>query len=300
MRKGGQARGTSSRHTSHVRSTTRRDYQARILRVLTYLQERLDEDVDLPSLARIACFSPFHFHRVFRGMVGESIQEHLRRLRLERAASRLKRGTSPVTRLAFDAGYRTHESFTRAFKALFGLSPAAYRRAKRPPVPRRPTPRPRPLEVEIRRLPPLRVAFTRHVGSYSKVGAAWDRLLPCLGKEGLLGGGSRFIGVCFDDPDVTPPARIRYEACVALDVPFSPAGDIGLRTIPGGEHAVALHVGPYRRLGETYRRLFGEWLPRSGREARDIPSFEVYLNDPNSEAPKDLLTEIHLPLKGRA
>ena len=225
-----------------MRTTTRADYQARLLRVLAHLDAHLDEDVDLAALAKIACFSPFHFHRIFSGMVGESVKAHVRRLRLERAAGLLKRGTSPVTVLAFDAGFRSHEAFTRAFKALFGVSPLAYRRSRRPLPTRRPSSGGRMADVAVKRLPPQRVAFLRHVGPYSSVGAAWERLLPRLGKDGLLGGGSRFIGVCLDDPDVTPGARIRYDACVTLDGPFEPRDEIGLRTIPGGEKALAVEV----------------------------------------------------------
>jgi AraC family transcriptional regulator len=278
-----------------VRTTTLRDYKARILRVLTHIQRHLDEDVDLPALAKVACFSPFHFHRVFSGMVGESLKEHVRRLRLERAAGRLKRGTSSVTALAFDAGFQSPEAFTRAFKALFGVSPARYRGEKRPTPARRGI----AMDVDLLRLPPARVAFVRHVGPYRSVGAAWERLLPRLGKEGWLGAGSRFIGVCFDDPDVTPAARIRYDACVTVDAAFTPRDEIGLRTIPGGDYARATHAGPYAKLGASYRRLLGEWLPRSGRELRDVPCFEVYQNDPETTAPKDLLTDLYVPLKGK-
>ncbi|MBN2448597.1 MAG: helix-turn-helix transcriptional regulator, partial [Phycisphaerae bacterium] len=119
-----------------MKTRTQRDYEERILRVLVHIQAHLDEAFDLDELAAIACFSPFHFHRVFRGMVGEPVKEHVRRLRLERAAYRLKTTAEQVTRLAFDAGYETHESFTRAFSAHFGQAPSQYRELHRvAPVP---------------------------------------------------------------------------------------------------------------------------------------------------------------------
>ena len=80
-----------------------------------HIQHHLDEAVSLDELAALAHFSPYHFHRIFRGMVGESVMEHVRRLRLERAAHRLKFSDEPITRIAFEAGYETHEAFTRAF-----------------------------------------------------------------------------------------------------------------------------------------------------------------------------------------
>ncbi len=291
------------------------DYKTRILRVLIHIQQHLDDELRLEELAAVACFSPYHFHRVFRGMVGEPVKEYVRRLRLERAAARLKLGSEPVIQLALAAGYETHEAFTRAFRAAFGLSPARFRLQRSPAaalgapsgVHYRDGRPPRhfisnragvqTMNVQIEVLEPKRVAFMRHVGPYGDVRATWDRLLPWLGKEGLLCGDVQCIGICHDDPDVTPPDRIRYDACVTVDERFAPTGDIGVQTIPGGEYAVTTHFGPYSKLGETYVKLLGQWLPRSGRALRSTPCFEVYLNDPGSTDPEDLLTDIYAPLE---
>jgi len=69
-----------------MRAETEQSYKERVLRVLMYIHSHLDETMSLEDLAGIAHFSPFHFHRIFRGMTGESVKEHIRRLRLERAA----------------------------------------------------------------------------------------------------------------------------------------------------------------------------------------------------------------------
>src|SRR5437773_11110991 len=110
-----------------MRSQTEQAYKERLLRVLVYIQQHLDETIALDDLARVAHFSPYHFHRLFRGMVGESVMEHVRRLRLERAAHRLKFTDEPVTRIAFQAGYETHEAFSRAFRGMFDQSPSQFR-----------------------------------------------------------------------------------------------------------------------------------------------------------------------------
>ena len=120
------------------------------------------------------------------------------------------------------------------------------------------------MEVKIEIRKPVRVAFMRHVGPYSEVGQTWDKLLPALGKEGFLGGDAQFIGICHDDPEVTPPDKIRYDACVTVDDAFVPQGDIGVQVVAGGAYARTTHFGPYQKLGETYTRLLGQWLPRSG------------------------------------
>lgn len=110
-----------------MKETTLEQYKERMLRVLVHIQQHLDEELSLEGLAGVAAFSPYHFHRIFRGMLGEPVKEHIRRLRLERAAMRLKHSDMPVTMIAFEAGYETHEAFTRAFKAMGGLSPSEFR-----------------------------------------------------------------------------------------------------------------------------------------------------------------------------
>jgi AraC family transcriptional regulator len=298
-----------------MKPSTLDDYKQRILRVLVHVQCHLDDELALADLARLACFSLFHFHRIFSGMMGESVKEHVRRLRLERAAIQLKLNRQPVTQIALRAGYEAHEAFTRAFKAAYGIAPTHFR-SKRSPMVTVPAPsgvhyragaplkslkasrsEGQIMNVTIQRIEPMRVTFLRHVGPYNDVSATWDKLLPALGKEGLLGGNSRFIGICHDDPEVTPSKKIRYDACVTIDTSFTPTGDIGVQTIAGGEYAITTHFGSYEKLGETYAKLFGQWLPRSGRELRSLPCFEIYLNDPESTEPEELLTDIYVPLE---
>jgi AraC family transcriptional regulator len=293
------------------------DHQERMLRVLVHLQRHLDEDLSLKELARVACFSPYHFHHIFTGMMGESLKEHVRRLRLERAATQLKLGEQSVTNIALDAGYQNHESFTRAFRAAFGVAPSRFRSAKSPraAIAARSGVHYRTdgklsafkpakqgaddFHVTVKTLKPMRVAFMRHTGPYDQVGTTWDKLLPLLGKEGFLGGDTLFIGIPHDDPDVTQPHRLRYDACVSVDAKFQPRRNIGAQTIEGGDYAVATHFGPYAKLSGSYARLLGQWLPRSGRELRALPCFEIYLNSPEGTDPEDLITDIHAPLEPR-
>jgi predicted dithiol-disulfide oxidoreductase (DUF899 family)/AraC-like DNA-binding protein len=110
-------------------SRTEGEYVAAISDVLTYVQAHLDDGLTPHQLAQVACFSEHHFHRVFRAVVGESVMDHVRRLRLERAAFELKTSRRSVGSIALDAGYGAQEAFTRMFQAYFGLSPRLYRQA---------------------------------------------------------------------------------------------------------------------------------------------------------------------------
>ena len=299
------------------RPTTKKDYTERILRVLVHIQQNLDEALPLENLAAIAHFSSFHFHRIFRGMVGESVMQYVRRLRLERAAQRLKHSDQPVTMIAFEAGYEAHEAFTRAFRSAFDCSPSEFR-SKRGAIAGIDAPsgvhlvaadadmtfNPIKLEemslnVEIKTIEPMRVAFVRHVGPYHEVGKAWEQLCDWAGRHCLFGPNIQMFGACYDDPEVTPPEKIRYDACITLDeaTKVEAEGEIGLCTIPGGRYAVTLHEGPYEKFIDTYAFLYGQWIAASKYEPADGPSLEFYLNDPNTTDPEDLQTEVCVPIR---
>jgi AraC family transcriptional regulator len=287
-----------------VKPATEQDYHERIVRTLVYIQEHLDDALKLEQVASVAAFSEFHFHRIFRSLVGETIKQYVRRLRLERAARDLKRLDDPVTQIALQSRFETHESFTRAFVDMFGLSPSAYRTTHkhvpdadsgdvpgyRPPVYEDVPP------VEVKELPPMRLVFLRHVGPYSQVGATWGRLMTWAGVRGLLGPNMKLLGIVYDDPDVTPPDKVRYEAAVTVSSQVQPEGEFGVMEFAGGRYVVVEHKGLYEELGKTYQRIYGGWLPKSGYQLRDVPAFEQYLNSPRNTKPEDLATLIHVPL----
>lgn len=280
-----------------MRDGTIESYQERMQRVLVHIENHLDAPLPLADLAAVACFSPYHFHRVFRGMTGESVKEHVRRLRLERAARRLKFSDDAVTAIALDSGYQTPESFTRAFQAMFGDAPSAYRQGAREFAPPPPTAALPPIEARIVRLGPLRVAFVRHVGAYDEVGVAWGKLMAWAGRRGLFGPSMQApLGVLHDDPEITAPESLRYDAALVVGPSVAPEGEVGVQDLPAAEYAMATHRGPYNQLGDTYARIAGQWLPSSGRELATAPGLEIYRNSPFAVRPEDLVTEIHLPL----
>jgi AraC family transcriptional regulator len=205
-----------------IKASTAQDYRERIVRTLVYIQQHLDDDADINAAASEAAFSPFHFHRIFRGLVGETLRKQVRRLRLERAARHLKqRPGESIVQLALEAGFETHESFTRAFHNMFNVSPSAYRDAHKPApdsasgthlddvsgyhAPGHPDVPP----VELKDLPPARIVFLRHVGPYHEVGATWGRLMSWAGKRRLLGPGMKLIGIVHDDPDSARQGPLR-------------------------------------------------------------------------------------------
>jgi AraC family transcriptional regulator len=283
------------------RTTTRSDYAERLERVFLWLADHLDDTLDLTRLAEVACLSPYHFHRVYRSMQGETAADTVRRLRLHRAAVELITGELPIPRVARRAGYGSQEAFTRAFKAAYGVPPARYRAsfvptqtAHRLEVAMETTTN---YEATIRTTPALRVAALPHRGEYQSIGSTFERVMALAAGQGLLGADTRTFGIYYDDPMATPVSALRSDACVVIPEGRTPAGDLQLREIRGGRYAVVLHVGPYAELERPYRWLYGTWLAQSGEEPADAPSVEAYLNDARLVPPTGLETEIWLPLR---
>lgn len=287
-------------------------YNERMMEVLLFIQRNLDRELPPEELAEAACFSVVHFHRIFKGMIGESLKEHIRRLRLEKAAYKLCYENDTIINISLDAQYESPETFSRAFKKMFKMPPSDYRVKSRevsaPPVscgihysPDISTGKlkinnlPLTIKIEIRERQDTSVAFVRHIGSYFEVKKAWDKLCEWAEPKGLLNLHTEFLGLCYDSPSVPPSGKIRYDACISTPGNLLPEGEIGIQTIPGGKYAVGTHYGPYDGLEEACKELYGKWLPASKYQLRnDTPYFEKYINEPETTSPEDLITEIYL------
>ncbi len=282
-----------------LKEITKLDYAKRMDTVLEYIQDHLDDELPLYRLADIACFSQYHFHRIFTGMVGESVKSYIRRLRLERAAGKLKQTDAAVTMIAFDAGFETHEAFTRAFRKIFGVSPLCYRKASKVDLHKKTKNywKESTMNVEIVTMEAMDVVFVRHIGPYDMCGAAWEKLCQWAAPKGLMQPGVTFLGLSYDDPQVTPPEKLRYEACIEVIPPVEVEAPVGLKHIKAGRYAMGTHLGPYDRLAETYAMLCGQWIPQNGHEIDDRACAEIYRNNPEDTQPEDLITDIYIPLK---
>jgi len=152
------------------------------------------------------------------------------------------------------------------------------------------------IEVEVARREPVRLAGLTHVGPYHEIGAAFERLAAQAGARGLLGPDARMFAIYFDDAHAKPERELRSFAGMRAPEGLEPWQGLEIIEIPGGETASYVHVGPYAELEAAYQRLYGGWLPRSGRDPADRPAYEEYLNDPTGLPPSEWRTRIHLPL----
>lgn len=100
-----------------------------IEKVIAYISERLDEKLTLAQLSEVACFSRYHFHRLFTAYTGLSLQQYIRWLRLRRAAYQLIiHDDKSIINIAIEAGFESHVAFSRVFKQTCGKTPSEFRR----------------------------------------------------------------------------------------------------------------------------------------------------------------------------
>ncbi len=273
-------------------------YEKRLSRVTAYIHDHLDEDMDLNRLAEIACLSPYHWHRIYRAVYGETIAATVKRVRLHRAAGYLAQSSMSVEEVARKTGYRNLQSFTRIFGSVFGMPPAQYRQngshtrfqtLTREEVDGM-------YDVTIKTVPDMIAATLDHTGSYMEVGRTFETLFGWLGTRDLLKPETRAVGIYYDDPEAVPEDKLRSRAGIVVTKGFPIEEPLDLTDIPGGQYAVLRYKGPYADMHAAYQWFFSEWLRESDREAGDAPMFEEYLNDPRDTPPTELLTDIFMPL----
>ncbi len=305
-----------------VKAETRSFYEQAVLKAAERVVSSLDEALDLEQLAKLAALSPYHFHRIFRGLLGETPLELHRRLRLERAAFRLLAEETSIVAIAVDAGYDTHEAFTRVFRARYAHSPTEFRQQGRAACPARE----RALQVEIaarsgihfvpqcaalnvhflkgeetmnvekKQLPAMRLATLHHRGAYNRISEAFARLGEIAGRAGLFTSKPTMLALYYDDPETTAEAELGSDAAVVVAENAKIPEGLAEKRIAAGRFACTTHVGPYEQLGDAWARFMGHWLPASGERMGEGTTFEIYVNNPIEVPKEQLITELYIPL----
>lgn len=283
------------------REETTSRHQEAVHAVRLHCETHLDDDLRLSALARIVGFSPHHFHRIFRSVAGEAPRDFVLRLRLERAAYRLKISPDHVLLLAVEAGFASHETFSRAFQRHFGMSPTAFRAALREyraiarshlasrtvagftddtPFTLRFDLQAEPLAVEV--MPARHLLCLRHegydFGSADPSGffARWDPLVEYAELNGIPYSPDTLIGIAHDDPYVTDESHLRFDACVVIDGPVDVGYPLSYRALPAGLCVTRRHAGGAEEIARTFSLIGVKWLTSDNYGLGPGAPFEVH------------------------
>ncbi len=279
-----------------------------IQKVLYFIEKNLDVALELDDLARIAGYSKYHFSRSFKLSTGESITDYVTRLRLEKAQLKVIQKTSIID-VALDVGYETPNGFNKAFKKTFGITPLKYKKIKKDFLDKfkgklMQTPQEVQLEDKF-------VIFTRQTGDYhTSTEIAWDRLRNNLASFEQISQNqectnlnlqeAQLFGICHDDPTVTKPENIRYDACIYWDdesSKFLQKHNFETKKIDGGKYIMTKHFGNCEGNLDNWLALYN-WCEQNNYKFRDLPPFEKYVNVLEVTNPEDIITEMYIPVEG--
>ena len=282
-----------------MKNITYNDYIQRINKVVAYINNHLDETLDLKTLANEAALSDFHFHRIFKALKGEAIGGYITRLRLE-ATGRLLRYTAlTIEEIAFNIGYETPASLSKAFKKQYGISPTEYRTNKDTYIMKKEIINP-DLALKapkIVTLEPKNLIYVALTGAYGSLdyGKAYEQLWAVIKAQKLFTKGIESICISYDDPKITEGSLQRSDVCLAIHKSATPQEEVSCKTLAGGKYAVFFYQGSYENLSQVYDTAV-RWVIDHEYTLREEPFFEKYLNDARRTPKEKLKTEIYIPI----
>ena len=282
-----------------MKNITYNDYVQRINKVVAYINNHLDETLDLKTLANEAALSDFHFHRIFKALKGEAIGGYITRLRLEATARLLRYTALTIEEIAFNIGYETPASLSKAFKKQYGISPTEYRTNKDTYIMKKEIINP-DLALKtpkIVTLEPKNLIYVALTGAYGSLdyGKAYEQLWAVIKAQKLFTKGIESICISYDDPKITEGSLQRSDVCLAIHKPATPQEEVSCKTLAGGKYAVFFYQGSYENLSQVYDTAV-RWVIDRQYTLREEPFFEKYLNDARRTPKEKLKTEIYIPI----
>lgn len=300
--------------------TSSTDYIARTNAAIDHIVNNLSSDLKLEEIAQVAQFSPFHFHRIFRSLLGETLNQFVKRVRLERALYLMSHSPKlTLTEIALDCGFSSSSDFSRNFKTKFGKSPSNFdlqelrttnrqeflsipasgessHNLERLPVNENPD----GFRVELRELSARNVAYIRVLDPFASnaVHAASQRLVSWAEQRGLAGGS--WLGYMWEDPEITATKDCRYDVAVVLESESNtvlPDGEVGCHQFPAMQIAEIAIKGGIELEMRAIDWLFRTWLPQSGYVPDEQPAFEAWHGQPFEHGLEHFELSCQLPVK---
>lgn len=295
------------------------DYQNRINRVFQYIDENLDSDLSLNTISDIAFFSPYHFHRIFKFITEETLNEYVTRRRIEKSALDLIHKNIGITEIALKCGFNDNSSFTRAFKKYYGISPTEFRKQNPNKFSKI-----RQLEskngqeypdydkyicvinnlkiwikmnakIEIKEMPKMELAYVSSIGPQN-LGNAYQKLMQWTTPKGLMNEQTKMVTIYHDSFKVTEANKVRMSACIQLNQSVETEGEIGLTSIEEGKFIVGSFEIGLNEFEKSWTGLF-IWMNENGYKKGEGNPFEVYHNNFNEHPQKKAIVDFCIPIE---
>ena len=294
---------------------TRREYLKRINLVLDFIEKNLDADLSLEYLSKKAHYSPYHFHRVFSTVVNERLNEFINRKRIERIASiLLVEPKIPLIDLAYKYGFNSDNSFSRAFKTYYGVSPTRFKSEGKKLLSKigiEPFSSEKYIcsidnikqwikmsaQITIKEFPELKLASISHIGEFDKAGNMFQRLIEWGHQKKVLNTTNfKAITIYHDNPNVTLASKLRFSTCVTISKNINVDGEIRQIGLKKGIYAVGHFEITTVEISKAWKSMC-YWVIENDYEFRDGDYIEVYHNDHKTHPEQKFILDICIPLE---
>lgn len=310
-----------------IKEDSRKEYTARINRVMDYIGRNLAQRIDLAVMAEVALFSPYHFHRIFTYVVGETPNDFVLRIRLEKAAQLLHvNPKDSVSDIAFTCGFVNVSSFSRAFKSYFDMTTTEFRNQDKAVYVKNGIRYGKnckavsrigkhlqqvngqfcsvefkqliimDTKIEIKQMPELNLIYCRHMGAFNQIGQAYEKLFKWAAPRGLVTAATKIVTVYHDDPAITTIDKVRQDASILVEGNVKVEGEIGKSTVPAGKYAVGHFEIKETEFEQAWNTMCA-WLTGSGYQPADSPTYEYYHNNYNEHPEHKFIVDICIPVK---
>lgn len=290
---------------------------------IDFIENNISKDLKLDNIAKAAGLSTFHFHRIFKSFMNENLNDFVRRVRVEKAATMLFANCDySITKIAYLSGFSSSQALAREFRIFFDTTPKKYRESKiryknskngnacninfyyhddkkRPYFYYNLTGSIN-MKVEVKKFPDTTLAYIRHIGPYKGNPALFEELFNKLcawaGSRNLLTKDTNYYCIYHDEPEVTDESKLRMDVCLNVPKDTEVGGNIGKQIIRGGQYAVArCTIKDPKEYEKYWSELYKNWLPSSGYQLDNKPPFEMYPSDCKKEN-DEMIVDICVPV----
>lgn len=297
----------------------------KINRALDFIQSNLDTPLTIHQLSKVACFSEFHFNRIFKQTVGESVYKFIRRLRLEKSAGvLLMTPKASITEIALNCGFASSSSFAKSFKNHFSMNATEWRNNFKTSFDKESKPvqidkgkisfiKGSPVwtfnkngsirQVVIENISPFKIAYVRNIGPYQGDDTLFDKLYTQLYQwavpHGYIDDDTFTLNIYYDNPEITEKQKLRVMVALPVESAVCASQSIGVTKISGGKYGVCRFLLKKNEFMEAWDWMFSSWLGYSGYEMDDRETFERCLGHKHINGTRFFDVEICIPVKAR-
>ena len=306
---------------------TQAEYLRRVNKAIEFIVTHLELSISLDDIAKASHFSPYHFHRIFHALVGETVNDFVSRKKMEKAVCTLiAKPELTVTEIAELGGFSSSANFAKAFKLYFGVSPSQLRNPKEKNNSKigkiyskygkafkvqdlysqfvtdvvifdSDKLEELMMNVNVQQIEEKQVAYLTAPKGYEleAIFSTWDKISSWAESKGIEAHEKKRFAICHDNPMITPTDKCRYDACVEVTSDIDVIAPYTKSIIPAGNYAVAYFKGDGDKVSNLYMELYSNWLPSSGFEPDNYPPVAHYLNDSRQDGFVEM--EIYIKVK---